>query len=127
MVKWGVGSMLRKVKPIYESSRLLADTDEESSNGMKTENMFVPPERLEQVKTIYDGTTTTSNEKSGARASGGVGVILLEVLLKPGTPYLSVSLSLSLSPTDALQVELRRIWAMQRPDLNRLPDLNNCP
>ena len=33
-------------------SRLLADTDEESS---------VPPDRLEQFKTIYDGTTTTSN------------------------------------------------------------------
>ena len=48
-------------------------------------------------------------------------------LLKPGTPYLSLSLSLCLSPTDALQVELRRIWAMQRPDLNRLTDLNNCP
>jgi hypothetical protein len=42
-------------------SRLNRDTDEESSNGMKTENMSVPPDRLEQFKTIYDGTTTTSN------------------------------------------------------------------
>ena len=35
-------------------------------------------------------------------------------------PLICLSLSLCLSPTDALQVELRRIWAMQRPDLNRL-------
>jgi hypothetical protein len=60
--------------------------------------------------------------------------ILLEVLLKPGTPYSSGGtpearnpLFVCLSPTDALQVELGRIWALQRPDLNRLPDLNNCP
>jgi DNA-directed RNA polymerase subunit RPC12/RpoP len=41
--------------------RLLADTDEESSNGMKTKHMIAPPKRLEHFKTIYDGTTTTSN------------------------------------------------------------------
>jgi hypothetical protein len=42
-------------------SRRLEYTDEESSNGMKTEYMSLPPDRLEQFKTIYDGTTTTSN------------------------------------------------------------------
>jgi hypothetical protein len=58
-------------------------------------------------------------------------VILLEVLLKPGSPYCSVScLLLSpvpclLSPPQWLQVELRRIWAMQPPDLNRLQSCNN--
>ena len=60
------------------------------------------------------------------RGEAPIGLIPVWAGGEPGTPY-CLSLSLCLSPTDALQVELRRIWAMQRPDLNRLTDRETEP
>jgi hypothetical protein len=55
-------------------------------------------------------------------------VILLEVLLKPGSSYSfggtpkarQPLMSCLLLSAVCIQVELMRIWALQRPDLNRL-------
>ena len=59
-------------------------------------------------------------------------LFLLEVLLKPGSPYCRVSSTVitggTYSPVchalTCIQVELRRIWAMQRPEKTELPARN---
>ena len=59
-------------------------------------------------------------------------LILLEVLLKPGSPYCPVrflsdytwNLMLLCHALTCIQVELMRIWAMQRPEKTELPARN---